>query len=105
MTRSSSGKRGEKTGIHESGRRVKRKLDEVQKESSSKRQKSRSSVGKQSSKKVNSHCHRSLHPGHRLQYIGHRLPAVFRIITGHQFLGLSAVPRSLFLGLSQVTSF
>ncbi|CAA3022417.1 Hypothetical predicted protein [Olea europaea subsp. europaea] len=52
MTRSSSGKRGEKTGIHESGRRVKRKLDEVQKESSSKRQKSRSSVGKQSSKKL-----------------------------------------------------
>ncbi|CAA2972054.1 Hypothetical predicted protein [Olea europaea subsp. europaea] len=52
MTRSSSGKRGEKIGIHESGRRVKRKLDEVQKESSSKKQKSRSSVGKQSSKKV-----------------------------------------------------
>ncbi|CAA2999646.1 Hypothetical predicted protein, partial [Olea europaea subsp. europaea] len=52
MTRLSSGKRGEKTGIRESGRRVKRKLDEVQKESSSKRQKSRSSVGKQSSKKL-----------------------------------------------------
>ncbi|CAA2954705.1 Hypothetical predicted protein [Olea europaea subsp. europaea] len=44
MTRSSSGKHGEKTEIHESGRRGKRKLDEVQKESSSKRQKSRSSV-------------------------------------------------------------
>ncbi|CAA2994336.1 Hypothetical predicted protein [Olea europaea subsp. europaea] len=52
MTRASSGKRGEKTGIHESGRRVKRKLDEVQKESSSNRQKSKSSVGKQSSKKL-----------------------------------------------------
>ncbi|CAA3005081.1 Hypothetical predicted protein [Olea europaea subsp. europaea] len=52
MTCSSSGKRGEKTRTHKSGRRGKRKLDEVQKESSSKRQKSRSSVAKQSSKKL-----------------------------------------------------
>ncbi|CAA2975230.1 Hypothetical predicted protein [Olea europaea subsp. europaea] len=52
MTRSGSGKRGEKIGIHESGRRGKRKLDEVQKESSSKRHKSRSSVAKQSTKKL-----------------------------------------------------
>ncbi|CAA2995616.1 Hypothetical predicted protein [Olea europaea subsp. europaea] len=52
MTRSGSEKRGEKIGIHKSGRRGKRKLDEVQKESSSKRHKSRSSVAKQSTKKL-----------------------------------------------------
>ncbi|CAA3028004.1 Hypothetical predicted protein [Olea europaea subsp. europaea] len=52
MTRSGSGKHGEKIGIHESRRRGKRKLDEVQKESSSKRHKSKSSVAKQSMKKV-----------------------------------------------------
>ncbi|CAA2958512.1 Hypothetical predicted protein [Olea europaea subsp. europaea] len=46
-----SGKRGKKIGIHESGRRGKKKLDEVQK-ASSKRHKSGSSVAKQSTKKL-----------------------------------------------------
>ncbi|CAA2967581.1 Hypothetical predicted protein [Olea europaea subsp. europaea] len=52
MTRSGSEKRGDKIGIHESGRRGKRKVDEVQKDSSSKRHKSESSVAKQSTKKL-----------------------------------------------------
>ncbi|CAA2971131.1 Hypothetical predicted protein [Olea europaea subsp. europaea] len=52
MTRSGSEKRGEKIGIHKLGRRGKRKLDEVQKESSSKRHKFENSVAKQSTKKL-----------------------------------------------------
>ncbi|CAA3032674.1 Hypothetical predicted protein [Olea europaea subsp. europaea] len=46
MTRSRSEKCGEKIGIHESGRRGKSKVDEVQKNSSSKRHKSERSVAK-----------------------------------------------------------
>ncbi|CAA2993956.1 Hypothetical predicted protein [Olea europaea subsp. europaea] len=52
MTRLRSDKRREKIGLRESGRRGKRKVDEVQKDPSSKRHKSELSVTKSPAKKV-----------------------------------------------------
>ncbi|CAA2983042.1 Hypothetical predicted protein [Olea europaea subsp. europaea] len=52
MTRSRSEKLEERIGIHESGRRGKRKVNEVQKDSSSKRRKSERSVTKSPAKKL-----------------------------------------------------